>query len=167
MLRGRLTTAAVVVVVVIVMLYVITLFTDWPVKRFLFCLLWELRGCKSSQGAMYGHGDRWPKDPCGFLHYPACPYAHPWDLHGETHVVSNRFSLEQYRTVSQTSRAWVSNCQIPSKTWSGAASCNSLSDMGVRSRRMVDKFTETDPLPIKGRELLKLYRRQRTQDTVA
>lgn len=76
-----------------VLLCMFPLFADWQVKRILLCILWELRGCKSGQGAMYGHGDRWPKDPCGFLYYPACSYTHPWNLHGETHLVCNWFEV--------------------------------------------------------------------------
>lgn len=69
------------------------LFPDWQVKGILLCLLRELRGCKSSQGAMYRHGDWWPKDPCGFLYYTACSYTHPWNLHGETYLVCNWFKV--------------------------------------------------------------------------
>lgn len=79
--------------VVTVVLFIFPLFPDWQVKGILLCVLWELRGCKSSQGAMYRHGDWWPKDPCGFLYYPACSYTHPWNLHGEAHLVCNWFKV--------------------------------------------------------------------------
>lgn len=63
-------------------------FTDWEVKRICFCILWVPKRCIRCQRWMHRHGDWWQEDQSRLFHHQAPAYAHPGDLHGETHHVS-------------------------------------------------------------------------------